>query len=219
MLAHASRHFPPWLSIERSAKAMKTLLVACLLISLAALGLAIRSLQSLNRNANASAEELKSELADTQRRLHAAESKLAALSGHVDVLQARSAGTTIKEKNTSLPVVKKVSLPGLTGGSYTLENDTVVYGSDAKLRLTNDVIVSSPSGVMVSDLNQKMVVGDLTLETQGGAMHADGAIVDVSKHRVTAKSMSFTTKKKPNQSLEPTTTTITPPAAQESRRP
>ena len=184
---------------------MKALLAEFLLLLLAALGLVIRSTQLVDEKTIDSSEALKNELIETRRRLREAEEKLATQSTHIDKLQMRSAGSTNKEEKQPFLATKKVSPPSQTRGPYRLENDAVVYDSIVKLHFANDVIVSSPTGVMVSDLNQKMVVGDLTIETPDRTMQAGGAVLDVSNHSFTADSITITMKKKdPNKSVETT---------------
>jgi hypothetical protein len=122
--------------------------------------------------------------------------------------------------------VKRAPFSLRTEGSYAFENGAVVYGPDAKVRIANDLTVSSPAGVMVSDYDQKMIVGDLKLENGTSTMNASDAVVDVAKHTFRATSVSVSPKnpadqKKSNpQPSEPSTAlAVTPSAAQETRQP
>ena len=107
----------------------------------------------------------------------------------------------------SAPAGRKAETPVLpiqTDGSYTVEHDAMVYDQNTKLRIGTDLAVSSPHGVMVSDLKQKMVVGDLTFESPDGTFHSEGAMLDVSTKRIIARCMTMVVKKEPNQLLRPT---------------
>ena len=117
----------------------------------------------------------------------------------------------------SSKVGKAIFLPGLVEGTYTLLDGTVVYSPDAKLKLGTGVSISSPTGLMVSDHEQKIVGGDLAVETGDVSVQAREAIVDVSKGVITAKSMTVTSKsaskpKTPNKAPEPTPGSVTPRA-------
>jgi len=73
----------------------------------------------------------------------------------------------------------------LASGTYVSANDTFVYSPDALLKFGKNLQVSSPSGLMVSDSEQKIVGGDLSikakdvlLETSDGILKAepDGSV-------------------------------------------
>jgi hypothetical protein len=62
---------------------------------------------------------------------------------------------------------------------------------------------------MVSDDQQKIVAGDLAVETAQGTIKSKGAVIDLNKGEMTADSVSFTRedtskKKQPNKAPEPT---------------
>ncbi|MDO8539706.1 MAG: hypothetical protein Q7S40_04635 [Opitutaceae bacterium] len=203
---------------------MKLFPLLSLVFSVAALAVAVRIANPTP--AVPSLTTLRSELADAQRRLSDSESKLLEVLSRLAQLERRYATSAEPSALSLSRTVAKPSLPLLAGGSYTLERDAVVYSDDAKLRFANDEVISSPTGVMVSDLEQKMVVGDLALETATGTLEANAAVVDMNKGMVTAKKFSFTfTPKKvvdgkgPNEAPAPAPTAVTAPAAQEPRRP
>jgi len=70
-------------------------------------------------------------------------------------------------------------------GVYERANETYVYSPDAQLNFGRHLQISSPTGLMVSDPEQKIVGGDLnirakdvTLETSDGLLStaADGSV-------------------------------------------
>jgi hypothetical protein len=73
----------------------------------------------------------------------------------------------------------------LARGTYSSANDTLVYSPDALLKFGRNLQISSPSGLMVSDSEQRIVGGDLSikaknvlLETSDGVLKAepDGSV-------------------------------------------
>jgi len=99
-----------------------------------------------------------------------------------------------------------VVLPSLAKGSYVLVDGTVVYSPDAQLKLGRGVLISSPTGVMVSDPQQKEVAGDLTIESSHYSVQATDAVVNVNQGHATAKSIHVTAKTSAtgSQTPEPT---------------
>jgi hypothetical protein len=88
----------------------------------------------------------------------------------------------------------------------------MVYGPDAKLRLRNDLI-SSPSGLMVSDIEQTIVAGDLLIE------RPDGSVIKVANGVVTSKDGATSIRGQSMEILVPPATSATAPAAQEAHQP
>ncbi len=84
--------------------------------------------------------------------------------------------------------------PALLSGNFTRENDALVYDADARLRLANDLTLSSPTGVMVSDEQQKIFAGDMAVETARNTIVAHEAVLDTTSGQMTATvaSISFT---------------------------
>jgi len=78
-----------------------------------------------------------------------------------------------------------VFAPDLVRGSFTQKDDTIFYSPDAQLNFGNGVMISSPSGLMLSDKERAIVAGDLVVETPresarpttGGKPAADGGEV------------------------------------------
>jgi hypothetical protein len=67
--------------------------------------------------------------------------------------------------------------PLLLEGTVTKESDALVYETDAKLQLPNNVFLSSPTGVMVSDEQQKIFAGDMQLLTTQQTISANEAVL------------------------------------------
>lgn len=110
-----------------------------------------------------------------------------------------------------------VSLPGLVNGTYTLVDGTVVYSPDAQLKLGSGWLISSPTGVMVSDKEQKIIAGDLTLQNAKRTMQATDAVLDVSTGRVMAKGLVMRVKE--SNQPPPTPAAGTPPVAKDLPKP
>jgi hypothetical protein len=62
-------------------------------------------------------------------------------------------------------------------GTYVLPDGTIVYGKNTLLRLRNGTIVSSPTGVMVSDAGLDHIDGDLLIESEHRTMKSNGAFI------------------------------------------
>jgi hypothetical protein len=64
----------------------------------------------------------------------------------------------------------------LTKGTFTEVDGTIVYSADAQLDIGHGRLVSSPTGVMVSDVEQQHIAGDLLIESADGtATRAENA--------------------------------------------
>ena len=125
---------------------------------------------------------LEQELTSTREQLAASQESAQAIARRLSLLRDNTAETG--------------SLPGLVKGTYTLLDDTRVYSPDAQLKVGKSVLISSPTGLMLSDQEVAMVAGDLAVETPSGTMQAVHAFIDVNggKIEMTADSMSFTNK-------------------------
>jgi hypothetical protein len=84
--------------------------------------------------------------------------------------------------------------PALLSGSFTRENDALIYDADARLRLPNDITLSAPTGVMVSNEQQTVFAGDMALETARNTIVAHEAVLDTTSGQMSATvaSISFT---------------------------
>jgi hypothetical protein len=169
---------------------MKLLMAIGLVFSLAAFIMGVRT-QRLGPDVP-SFDLLRNDLESTQRRLQLTESKLTKAVATLDALERQTAIALDKKEAASPTPTKKLMLSGLAQGSYEVEHEAVVFSPDAKLRLLDDMTISSPTGVMVSDLNQKMIVGNLKIETPNGTLRADSGVIDLTKRMISAKGASFT---------------------------
>jgi|HubBroStandDraft_1064217.scaffolds.fasta_scaffold379695_1 hypothetical protein len=66
------------------------------------------------------------------------------------------------------PADSVVRVARLTKGTFTEVDGTIVYSADAQLDIGHGRLVSSPTGVMVSDLEQQHISGDLVIESADG---------------------------------------------------
>jgi len=73
---------------------------------------------------------------------------------------------------------------------------TIVYGPDAQLDIGHGMLVSSPSGVMVSDADQRHIAGDLVIDTQDGTTTTENAFLSVDSAHVEFTSDSAVTVRK-----------------------
>jgi hypothetical protein len=84
----------------------------------------------------------------------------------------------------------------LTKGTFTVVDGTIVYGPDAELDIGHGRVVSSPTGVMVSDADQRHIAGDLVIEGPEGTTTAENAFITVDRSHMELTSDSATTVKK-----------------------
>jgi hypothetical protein len=86
----------------------------------------------------------------------------------------------------------------LTKGTFTVVDGTIVYGPDAQLDIGHGMMVSSPTGVMVSDVDQRHFAGDLVIESQNGTRTttAENAFISLDGAHVEMTSDSAVTEKR-----------------------
>ncbi len=65
----------------------------------------------------------------------------------------------------------------LTSGGYAVSNDTHVYSPDSRLELGEHLTISSPTGLMVSDTDHRIVGGDLAIRTKGMTMETSDGLL------------------------------------------
>jgi hypothetical protein len=189
------------------------------LISVVAIVLTIVCAFLLVQRTNDRAEQraIKTSLARLETRLAAAEAELEARSHAAQ-------RSVVQDYTTPLP-----SGPDVETRQREFPRDVLVYDEHDHLDVFG-AMVSSPSGIMVSDAGQKLIVGDLRIALDDAVLVADGATIDTVSRRITAKSVSKHQKPSnleryrievpilpewPNKSLQPTPTAVMPPAAQE----
>jgi hypothetical protein len=192
---------------------MKTFLVICVVAAALVLEWSHRSELAVVRNELVAAREEtqavkvervpRAELARAQAAVAATEDKLAVLERDLAGTREQLAVSqeTAKEALLNLNLMRDNtpaadSLTGLVKGTSTLLDDTLVYSADAQLRLGKSVVVSSPTGLMLSDKDLATVAGDLAVETPSGTMQAAHAFIDVNNGKIemTADSMTFSNK-------------------------
>jgi hypothetical protein len=84
----------------------------------------------------------------------------------------------------------------LTKGTFTQVDGTIVYSADAQLDIGHGMLVSSPSGVMVSDEYLQHISGDLVVEKGDTLTTMENAFLTVDNAHVEMTSDSSTTTKK-----------------------
>ena len=170
------------------------------IVALAALALAgyigmelsrVRTLLRLEEERAAALEPMQAHLlgaaADFQKAEAAAVRKQAKLEEELradhkalEAAQKRLALVTARLANAS-------AAQSLGKGTYTLDDGTVVYGPGAQLRLANGMVVSSPSGVMVSDAAFSHIDGDLQIAYQDRTISVTNGFVSLEDGHVSVK--------------------------------
>jgi hypothetical protein len=91
------------------------------------------------------------------------------------------------------PIAGDERVVHLTKGTFTVVDGAIVYGPDALLDIGNGVTVSSPTGVMVSDVEQRHIAGDLVIESQDSTTTAVNAFLSIDRSHVEIASDNSTT--------------------------
>lgn len=144
-------------------------------------------------------ESLHARLIESRRQIEALRTNLASVSARLEASEKRQVSSATPTPG-AVPLQVKTASPLITTeGSFTREEGAIVYGPDAKVRLENGDSVSSPSGVMVSDQDQKIIVGDLKLENATSSIEAINASLDVDKHMFFGQSPVIRFKKSPEK--------------------
>jgi hypothetical protein len=73
-----------------------------------------------------------------------------------------------------------------------LGDGTLVYGPEARIQLPNGIIISSPSGVMVSDASRTHIDGDLLIDSPNGQLLAGNAFLTFENGKMNYKADSLT---------------------------
>ncbi len=121
-------------------------------------------------------EGLKGELVEIRGELISLQHRVEAPEGKYEVQSTTTIGVTNHAITKELKTDIRASV--LTDSKeepfYTQkDDDTLVYRDDAKLDIGSDMMVSSPSGVMLSNRDQTLIYGDLLItdKTTGGSVH------------------------------------------------
>jgi hypothetical protein len=105
------------------------------------------------------------------------DTKVAALETKIKAQQKTIESAKLELRLFAARLKEADSKPLLEKGSYSLGDGTVVYAPDAQVRLKNGALVSSPTGVMVSDASLDHVVGDLVVDYNGTRFSTSNAFV------------------------------------------
>jgi len=97
---------------------------------------------------------------------------------------------------TALPAGDEEQITRLVKGTFTVVDGEIVYGPDALLDIGHGMLVSSPTGVMVSDVDQRHIAGDLVIDSQYGTTTTENAFLSVDKAHVEITSDNTVTVKK-----------------------
>jgi outer membrane murein-binding lipoprotein Lpp len=151
---------------------------------------------------------------NTRASLKLADEQIILLESELKLAQERLAAqeqAKLSADQTSEPGSTGPAAPvalGLVKGAYERSNETYVYSPDAQLNFGRHLQISSPSGLMVSDPEQKIVGGDLNIkakdvmiESSDGLLStaADGSVKFVG----TTLTMKFENKKPaPNEPVQ-----------------
>jgi hypothetical protein len=179
----------------------------CALCALACLGLSVflgielsrtRALLKAEQDREMALQPMRSGLLaaseDLAKAAQAAESKAAGLAAK---LQAQRRELDEAKKHLALLTARleNAGTPQrLAKGTYTLEDGTVVYGPDAKLRLPNGMVVTSPTGIMVSDAAVRHIDGDLVVTSANGQYVANNAYLSVEDGHISVKADTVESK-------------------------
>jgi hypothetical protein len=181
---------------------MKIKILVSLILSVVIVAFAMH-LMGLERERDA----LRARLMVAHRKTGELETKLAAASARIEALEKRLADQVSASLSAIKSEAARESSPTLAAGSYSRESGAIVYSPDAKVRINSDLVVSSPTGVMVSDKSQQIFAGDLRFESATSSMEGTGAVFDNDNRRVLIKDPRLTPAPNapvvPNHSPEP----------------
>jgi hypothetical protein len=80
-------------------------------------------------------------------------------------------------------------------GGYALSNDTYVYSADAQLNFGHHLQITSPTGLLVTDPDLRVVGGDLNIKGKGVTMETtDGLLTTESDGSVKFTGNTLTMK-------------------------
>ncbi len=140
----------------------------------------------------------------TQNQLNEAEKKILAMQEELKdsqtLITALNDRVALMESQPNLPHPVRPRppvKPGLIKGGYRLMDENMVYLTDSQYRLGEDLFVTSPKGMMMSDKDQQIFGGDLVLQTPQGTIQGDDAVLEVKGDQatLTAKQVTVTLRK------------------------
>jgi hypothetical protein len=151
-------------------------------------------LAAVRRSAAEQAEGLEHELAEARAQLAASQ---AATADAERRLAAAVTPPVAGAPGASTPLAAGGPVkPDLARGNFSVRDDFRVYSPDARLKVGDNITISSPVGIMLSDDDLSTIAGDLAVETPTGKVEAMHAFVDIvdGKIEMTADAMRFTNK-------------------------
>ncbi len=158
---------------------------------------------------NAELDEVRANLVEAQRKIDAIEAErvsrvqyeltrdsLKTADAHISVLErelqlVQKQLFTAQEQAKVQPVyvnppLETLLVNGLTKGAYEISNNTCVYSPGSELNFGQHLQISSPTGLMISDTEQKIVGGDLNIKAKGMILEApDGLLMTETDGSVT----------------------------------
>lgn len=122
-------------------------------------------------------------IAGLEQELRAAREQLSAKEPFLAEVPSGQAGGGVP---TSLSVAR---------GTHEFSNGTFVFSSDAQLNFGRHLLITSPTGLLVTDPDQRVVGGDLSIEAKGMTMEtADGLLTAESDGSVKFTGNTLTMK-------------------------
>lgn len=159
---------------------------------IAALQEKVRLLEQ-QRVPRAELEEVQAAAAVAQEKLAELRQELSSTRAHLtstqELLVVAQARESAAERRLSAPAGQAPDAalaPGLVQGSYTVQDDTIVYSRDAQLNFANGVTITSPTGLMLSDKDREVVAGNLIVETPRGPVVVTHGSVNPTEAKVAA---------------------------------
>ena len=99
--------------------------------------------------------------------------------------------------------------PALLSGTFTREENSLIYDADTRLRLASDLTLSSPTGVMVSNEKQTIFAGDMQIEAGKNTITAHEGILDTNTNQMKATVASIAFTNENNQLIRMTGENVT----------
>jgi len=117
--------------------------------------------------------------------------------------------------STSKPETNEPAKPvewGLVKGAYESSNETYVYSPDAQLNFGRHLQISSPTGLLVTDPEQKIVGGDLAIRAKDVTLEtSDGLLTTAEDGTVKFTGKTLTMKFDDKKSMPDESTAAPPP--------
>ena len=115
-------------------------------------------------------EQARATVAAAQEKAAALTQELQGVREQLAAALDRAAAAERRMSQTGAKTPAPVLALTLVKGTYTVQDDTILYSPDAQLSLGNGITISSPSGRMLSDKEHEIVAGNLVVETPGTAV-------------------------------------------------